>query len=60
MRYLARKQTEKKHIKMAAIIVKFKILEIGIKPFLLMSQGILNQKISFLAQTMRPIAREQT
>ena len=45
---------------MAAIIVKLKILKIGKKPFLLMSQGVLNQKIRFLAQKMRPLAREQT
>merc|ERR1712105_317131 len=30
------------------------------KPFLLMSQGVLNQKIRFLAHKMRPLAREQT
>ena len=34
--------------------------EIEKKPFLLMSQSILNQKIRFLAQKMRPLAREQT
>ena len=45
---------------MAAIILKFKILEIGIKRFLIMSQGVLNQKIRFLAQKMWPVAREQT
>ena len=45
---------------MAAIIVKLKILKIGKKPFLLMSQGVLNQKIRFLAQKMWPLAREQT
>ena len=45
---------------MAAIIVKLKILKIGKTPFLLMSQGVLNQKIRFLAQKMRPLAREQT
>ncbi len=49
----------KKHTKMAAIIVKIKILEIGKKPFLLMSQGVINQKIIFLAQKLRPPAREQ-
>ena len=36
-------RTDKKRIKMAAIIVKIKILKIGKKPFLLMSQGVLNQ-----------------
>ena len=44
---------------MAAIIVKLKILKIGKKPFLLMSQGLLNQKIRFLALKMWPLAREQ-
>ena len=44
---------------MAAIIVKLKILKIG-KKILLMSQGVLNQKIRFLAQKMWPLACEQT
>ena len=30
------------------------------KAFLLISQGVINQKIRFLAQKMRPLAREQT
>ena len=42
-----------------SIIVKLKILKIGKKPFLLMSQGLLNQKNRFLALKMRPLAREQ-
>ena len=45
---------------MAAIIVKLKILKIGKKPFLLMSQGVLNPKIRFLALKLWPLAREQT
>ncbi len=45
---------------MADIIVKIKILKKGKKPFLLESQGVLNQKIRFLAPKMRPLAREQT
>ena len=49
----------KKKRKMAAIIVKLKILKIGKKPFLLMSQGVLNQNLRFLAQKMWPVAREQ-
>ncbi len=50
MRPLAREQTIRKHIKMAAIIVKLKIFEFGKKTFLLMSEGLINQKIRFLAQ----------
>ena len=44
---------------MAAIIVKLKILKIGKKPFLLMSQGVLNPKIRFFALKMWSLAREQ-
>ncbi len=44
---------------MVAIIVKLKILKIRKKTFLLMSQGLLNQKIRFLALNMWPVAREQ-
>ncbi len=49
---------EKKE-KMAAIIVKLKILKIGKKSFLFMSQGVLNQKIRFLALKIWPLVREQ-
>ena len=43
-----------------SIIIKLKILKIGKKkPFSLMSQGLLNQKIRFLALKIWPLAREQ-
>ena len=51
IRPLAREQT-KKHIKMAAIIVKIKIFKIGKKTFSLMSHSVLNQKIRSIALKM--------